>query len=46
METTIISWGSIGRMEKKMETTIFYKDYIGVYWVAAKELKLSYYDGV
>ena len=30
METSIISWGNIGIMEKKMEATIFYGDYIGV----------------
>ena len=30
METTIIYWGYIGVMEKKMETTIIYWGYIGV----------------
>ena len=34
METTIVyrglSWGCIGIMEKKMETTIVYWGYIGV----------------
>ena len=30
METTIVHWGYIGVMEKKMETTIVYWGYIGV----------------
>ena len=29
METTIVSWGYIGRMEKKTETTIVYRGFIG-----------------
>ena len=29
METTIVYWGYIGIMEKKMETTIVYR---GLYW--------------
>ena len=29
METTIVYWGHIGIMEKKMETTIVYWGYIG-----------------
>ena len=29
METTIVSRGCIGIMEKKMETTILYRDFIG-----------------
>ena len=30
METTIVYWGYIGIMEKKMETTIVYWGYIGI----------------
>ena len=30
METTIVYWGNIGIMEKKMETTIVYWDNIGM----------------
>ena len=30
METTIVYWGYIGVMEKKMENTIVYWGYIGV----------------
>ena len=30
METTIVYWGYIGTMEKKMETTIVYWGYIGI----------------
>ena len=45
METSIVYWGYIGIMENEMETTTM--GYIGViggvYWVAVKELNLSYY---
>ena len=30
METTIVYWGYIGIMEKKMKTTIVYWGYIGI----------------
>ena len=30
METTILYWGYIGIMEKKMESTIIYWGYIGI----------------
>ena len=30
METTIVCWGYIGIMEKKMETTIVYWGYKGI----------------
>ena len=30
METTIVYWGYIGIMEKRMETTIVYWGYIGI----------------
>ena len=30
METTILYWGYIGIMEKKMETTIIYWGYTGI----------------
>ena len=30
METTIVYWGYIGLMEKKMETTSVHKGYIGI----------------
>ena len=30
MDTTIVYWGYIGIMEKKMETTIVYWGYIGI----------------
>ena len=30
METTILYWGYIGIMEKKMEATILYWGYIGI----------------
>ena len=29
METTIVYWGYIGIMEKKMETTKVYRGYVG-----------------
>ena len=41
METTIVYWGYIGIMEKKMETTIVYWGFIrvilGLYWYNGKE---------
>ena len=30
MDTTIIYWGYIGKMEKNMETTIVYGGYVGI----------------
>ena len=30
METTIVHWGSIGILEKKMEATVEYWGYIGI----------------
>ena len=30
METTIVYWGYVGIMEKKMETTIVYWGYVGI----------------
>ena len=30
METTIVCWGCIGMMEKKMETGIVYRSSIGI----------------
>ena len=30
METTIICWGFVGIVEKKMETTIIYWGFIGI----------------
>ena len=32
-ETTIVYWGYMGIIEKKMETTIIYKVILGLYWV-------------
>ena len=41
METAIVYRDYTGIMENKMETTI----YRAFYWVADKELKLSYHNG-
>ena len=43
METTIVYWGDIGIMEKKMEATIVYWGYIGI---MERKCKLLYYIGV
>ena len=43
MEITIVYWGHIGILEKKMETTILY--YVGLYGDNGKEHG-NYYNGL
>ena len=45
METTIVYWGYIGIMGKKMETTIVHWGYIGI-MEKKMETTLSFFDGV
>ena len=40
METTIVYWGYIGIMDKKMATTISYWGYIGVGFTSASGFRL------
>ena len=43
METTIVYWGYIGIMEKKMETTIVYWGFI---WIMEKKMETIIYNGI
>ena len=44
METTIVHWGNIGIMEKKMETTIVHRGNIGI--MAKMETTIVYWGNI
>ena len=41
METTIVHWGYIGIMEKKMETTIACWGYVGIMVIMEKKMEAT-----